>query len=147
MSAGGFAPLERLARLRQLFFADAFSLGQTRLRLERQSGAYPEHQRWRLGPVRFATLNVLGDDNHIGTRDEASAEFQARNPVVLAWLRDSFALARREQATAIVQVMQADPDFKRFAAGLGHRGFRALLQALRQETMSFPGPVVLPRID
>lgn len=68
-------------------------------------------------------------------------------PFVLNWLRDSFALARQQQFRGIVVLMQANPGFKNFNAGLGHKGFRTLLEALRDETQKLPGQVVLVNGD
>ncbi|MEO8410657.1 MAG: hypothetical protein ABI478_08795 [Propionivibrio sp.] len=138
---------ERLHKLRELFFARPESLGQTRIALERQSPEYPEHQRWRLGPVLFLTLNVPGPDNNFGRRPHPSDEFVVRNPVVLDWLRQGFALARQEQRAGIVIVMQGNPGFKHFAAGFADGGYRQLLETLRRETLVFPGQVLLVHGD
>ena len=46
LSNGGYDPLERLDKLRRLFWVDNFSLGQKKLPLERQPGAYREHARF-----------------------------------------------------------------------------------------------------
>ena len=140
-SNGAYQPLERLAKLRSLFWKDGFSLGRKKLALEQQPGAYPEHARFRLGPVLFVTLNIPGGNN-FGLTNTPSPEFLARNPVVLAWMKESFALARREKLIGIVLLFQADPAFKHFAQGIGHRAYREFLETLRRETLNFPGQVV-----
>ncbi|MBS1230877.1 MAG: putative transrane protein [Proteobacteria bacterium] len=145
--AGHYDELERLAKLRQLFFAEPRSLGQTSIALERQSSAFPEHLRWRLGPLLFVTLNVPGPNNNFGIGQDASAEFRSRNPALIDWLRQGFATARREHSAAIVIAMQGNPGFKHFAAGLTHSGYRELLETLRNETLSFPGQVLLVHGD
>jgi len=142
VSNGAYDPLERLARLRSLFWEQPDSLGRKTIPLERQPGAYPEHSRFRLGPVLFVTLNLPGSDNNYGGKDKASDEFLARNPVVLRWLTDSFARARRDRMAGIVLLFQANPGFRHFAQGLPHRGFREFLETLRRETLAFPGEVV-----
>lgn len=143
LPAGHYDPLERLAALRALFWHDDFSLGQRKLRLQRQPGNYPEHARFRIGPVLFTTLNLPGGDNDYHPQWPAGGdEFTARNPAVLAWLRDSFALAKKEKLTGIVLLFQANPGFRHFAQGLTHAGFRAFLETLRDETLKFPGQVV-----
>ena len=43
--------------------------------------------------------------------------------------------------------MQGNPGFKHFAAGLGHSGYRELLETLRDETLNFPGQVLLVHGD
>lgn len=151
--AGRFDALERLNKLRELFFAEPLSLGKTRLPVERQSTATPEHLRWQLGPVLFVTLNVPGGNNNRaappsgGGPGAADTEFLARNPLVIGWLKQGFAQARRRKLAGIVVVMQADPGFKHFAAGLAHSGYRDLLETLRDETLAFDGSVLLVHGD
>ncbi|HLO64006.1 MAG TPA: hypothetical protein VK165_13690, partial [Azonexus sp.] len=118
------------------------SLGQQTMPLERQPGAYPEHARFSLGPVLFVTLNLPGGNNNWGMTGEPRPEFLTRNPVVLAWLKDGFALARRDKKSAIVLLFQADPNFSHLAQGFPHRGYREFLDVLREETLNFPGQVV-----
>ncbi len=147
LSNGGYDPLERLHRLRQFFWPDNQSLGKKRLILEQQPGKYPEHARFQLGPVLFVTLNVPGSDNNWGKTDTPTAEYTARNPVVLDWLVDSFTLARQKKLKGVVVLFQADPGFKHFSQGLGHAGFRNLLTVIKAETERFPGPVVVVHGD
>lgn len=142
LSNGAYDPQERLDKLRALFWQKDRSLGQTTMPLERQPGAYPEHARFSVGPVLFVTLNLPGGNNNWGMTNEPRPEFLARNPVVLAWLKESFALARREKKSAIVLLFQANPSFTHYAQGFPHRGYRAFLDALREETLNFPGQVV-----
>jgi len=147
LSNGAYDPLERLAKLRHLFWPDGFSLGMQKLALERQPGSYVEHARFRLGPVLFVTFNLPGGNNNFGMTGEASAEFQARNPVVQAWLADSFALARHDRLAGIVLLFQANPGFRHFSQGLAHRGYRSFLENLQRETMNFSGQVVVVHGD
>ena len=142
ISNGAYDPLERLATLRSLFWQRPDSLGRKTIPLERQPGAYPEHSRFRLGPLLFVTLNLPGPDNNFGWQDDASADFRDRNPAVLRWLKESFALARREKMVGVVLLFQANPGFRHFAQGLPHRGFREFLETVRRETLAFPGQVV-----
>ena len=141
--AGHYDEQERLDKLRQLFFAEPRSLGQKTIALERQSSQRPEQLRWRLGPLLFVTLNVPGPNNNFGMRQTASEEFLLRNPALIDWLKQGFATARREQSAAVVIAMQGNPGLKHFAAGLGHSGYRELLETLRSETLEFPGQVLL----
>jgi len=147
LSNGAYDPLERLGKLRQLFWPGNLSLGQKKVPQERQPGPYPEHARFQLGPVLFVTLNLPGGNNNWGLTDEARPEFLARNPLVLAWLRDSFQLAHRQKLAGIVLMFQANPGFQHFAQGLAHRGYREFLNALQEETERFPGQVVVVHGD
>jgi len=142
VSNGSYDPLERLNKLRHLFWRDGLSLGQKKLRLEPQPGHYPEHSRFRLGPVLFVTLNLPGGNNNWGLTSQSSPEFRARNPAVIDWLKESFALARRDKLAGIVLLFQANPGFAHFNQGLGHHGYRDFLELLRHETSQFTGQVV-----
>lgn len=147
LTNGAYDPLERLARLRELFWHQPQSLGQQRLPLERQPGDYPEHSRFQVGPVLFVTLNMPGDDNNYGPGEAPRSEFAARMPQVLAWMADSFALARSQRLSGIVLMFQANPGFANHARGLAHRAFRDFLDALQREVTNFPGQVVVVHGD
>lgn len=139
--AGRYDPLERLARLRELFFAGDESLGRRRIRLERQLPAYPEHARWSHGNVLFATLNVPGGANNARAMPD---EFRTRSAAVGAWLNRSFQLARERELRALVLFMQANP----WAAPTGrYFGYRELIAALERETRGFAGEVLLVHGD
>lgn len=147
LAAGHYDPQERLRRLRQLFFAEPFSLGQRRIALERQSADFPEHLRWRLGPVLFLTLNVPGPNNNRAIGDDGGDEFRTRNRALTDWIKEGFAAARKEGASGIVIAMQGNPGFKHYAAGFAHSGYRDLLITLHRATLDFPGQVLLVHGD
>jgi len=139
--AGGHDPLERLGKLRELFFRGEESLDQRRIRLERQSPDYPEHARWRHGNVLLVSLNVPGHDNNARLMPE---EFRSRSAAVDQWLEQSFNLARRSGLRAVVVLMQANPWFSRTASD---SGFRELLARLTADTRDFDGEVLLVHGD
>jgi hypothetical protein len=143
LAAGHFDPIERLQKLRELFFDEPRSLGRKTIGVEQQAGGYPEHLRWRLGPVIFVSLNVPGPNNNFGLGRTPRDEYLAREPVVIDWLRQGFAAAQRERSAGIVIVMQGNPGFKHHAAGLTHVGYRGLLETLSSEALAFPGQVLL----
>lgn len=145
--AGHYDELERLQRLRAMFFTEPRSLGRQRMALEQQSDAYPEHLRWRIGAVVFATLNVPGPDNNFGSGASGSAEYRARNPAVLEWIDTAFATAKRDNARGVVLLMQGNPAFGHYAAGLAHAGFRELLGRIHRQTREFAGQVLLVHGD
>ncbi|MBI4195396.1 MAG: metallophosphoesterase [Betaproteobacteria bacterium] len=141
-SSGRYRPLERLDKLREIFFSGASSLGQRPLRLARQSDAgnahrYPEHARWTHGGVVFATLNVPGGDNNF-TRDRE--EFRARDAAVRDWVRQAFRLAQEKRLPGVVLMMQANPWA---AAGARRHGYVPLIETITAETLAFAGEVVL----
>lgn len=157
----GRDPVERLARIRQVFFATPESFGIRKLPFEQQSPERPEHTRWFAGSVLFVGLNVAGsNNNHIqdltggdpqDTRtpaelQAAEAEFQARDAAVREWLGASFEAAVGANADGVVVAMQADPSFETVAAErvAGEvDGFDRLLDAFRDEATRFAKPVVI----
>ena len=111
----GDDPLERLQALRQRFFSTPLSLGQQPLTLQRQSllmpahAAYRENQRWQYQGVVFATVHTVGPHNGFDADSAAvRAEAQLREAANSAWIADSFALARRSHASALVLATQAE---------------------------------------
>ena len=146
-SAGAFDPLDRLARLRARFAAGSESLGRRRMPLERQSVAYPENVRWRHGTVRFVGLHVVGSGNNRGRGAEMDREYEARNAANLAWLAQSFALAREEGAAGVVVLFQADPRFEVAAGSPARRGFEDTIAALESAVRGYERPVALVHGD
>ena len=153
-SNGGYAPLERLAKLRELFFAGDYSLGRRKLHLERQSNdpahsAYRENVRWEYGGVLFVGLNVPGSNNNFhGAKERGpSAEYLARSSANRTWLTQAFALARKRKLAGLLLVIQGNPEFHAANAGRPAAGYAEFLDQLRGETLAFPGQVVLVHGD
>ncbi|WP_296443892.1 hypothetical protein [Rhodoferax sp. UBA5149] len=152
---GGYDPLERLDKLRELFFVGDGALGQRPLPLERQSrdpafARYRENVRWEAGGALFVGLNLPGSENnfHGTTRGGGPVpEFVARSAANRAWLAQAFALARTKKLAGILIVIQADPEFEEASQGRPRPGYRDFLTQLREETQAFAGPVVLVHGD
>jgi hypothetical protein len=140
-------PQERLQKLREIFTRGKHSLGRRKLRLVRQSDVsefspFRENVRWTYGNILFAGLNIPGSANNFG-----QPEFAERNRANLAWLKDSFTLAARDNRSAIMIIIQANP---RLEAPPGQReraGFNDFIRLLERETISFHKPVVLVHGD
>ncbi len=151
---GGFDPMERLDKRRQLFHAGDSSLGQRTLRLARQSSnprfaEYREHVRWIEGNVVFIGLNVQGSNNNLGRTPAMDEEYRRRNAAVLAWLDESMALAANRRLAGAVILVQANPDFEgryRRRPGVGD-GFEAFREALRAHALRFAKPVLFVHGD
>jgi len=143
MLGSGYDPLERMRRLRAVFFSGSSALGQQPLALVRQpavtKGAhpFPEHARWEHGGVVFLTLNAPGPDNNSRAYPE---EYSRRLAAMLDWVARGFRLARSRNAKGVVIAMHANP----WASGMRpRRGFGELLAAITRETSSFGGAVLL----
>ena len=161
-------PLERLAKLRDLFFQGDLSLGKRSLRLTRQSeepkyAKFRENVRWTYGDVLFATLHMVGSNNNLGRTPEMDAEWAERTQANLAWMRQAFDLAKQNGNRAIVLITQANPGFAdTWPPALWRRylgtpleppkekrksGFADFLQALEKETLAFGKSVFLMHGD
>ena len=149
LNNGRYDPLERLEKIRQLFFASNESLGKQRLSLQTQSSqksftSYVENRRWSQGKVRFATLHLVGSNNNLQPGLPSSSEFTAREHANIAWLRETFAEARANMDVAIVLAMQADTFFGEPRKG---SGFVRWNVALAEEVAAWGKPVLLIQGD
>ena len=93
--AGGFNSLERLAKVRRLFFPTRASLGDRPMTLDRQgdSADFPdlvENSRWNYGGFLFATFHVTGGNNNLGRGPATDAEYKGRNRGNVAWMDETF---------------------------------------------------------
>jgi hypothetical protein len=149
-SAGRYDPVERLSLLRNMFFPSGRSLGRQSLRLEEQSqdpafARFVENRRWRIGATLFVTLHVVGSNNNYGFDAGSDAEHRERMRAVLAWMDESFALAKQSGAGAVVLFFQADPLFEiPFPFRTGFNGF---IGALEREAQDFGKPVLIVHGD
>ncbi len=157
-AAGGYDPLERLDRLRQVFYADTMSLGQDRIRLERQSDdpdtaaafrAYRENVRWIAGGVLFIGLNIPGSNDNFGRTPQMDAEHAQRGRANAAWLAQGFELAKKKDYAAVFMFIQANPDFDLSYLRRLNRadGYAAFKKELLAQTLAFGKPVVLVHGD
>lgn len=150
-AAGGLDPLERLAALRALFFAEPRSLGGHPIDLTRQSDGgdrapYPENARITLGAVTVVTAHVVGSNNNLRQGHPAAiAEYRARDRASAAWIRAGFDAAKRGRSKAVIVAMHADP----FDRGNGlpgptnRSGFAGTLSAIADGAAAYGGPVLV----
>lgn len=147
--AGAYDPLERLQKIRSLFFAHPESHGKQKIALQSQRSdvrhaRHVENLRWTHGKVSFATLHLVGSNNNWQPELPSVSEFAAREEANLAWLRDTFAAAKARDDAAIVLAMQADT----FYAEPGPAsGFTRWLAALTDEVGRWGKPVLLLQGD
>jgi len=161
-SNGEFNSRERLDYERLIFFSTNFSLGQRRLAQEVQSaplclgfnGVVPcvENRRWTIGRVTYATLNIQGSCNNLCDTAPDSEEYLARNAANIAWMKETFRVAKERNSAAVMLISQANPGWDQSdptrapvrdpktleqADGQPPDGFRDFLLALRDETIAF----------
>lgn len=130
-------PLERLAKLRQMFFTGKTTLGQSPLAVVRQTGGgYPEHMRWIVEDVVFATLNIPGPSNNSGMPQES----RRRTAAVIDWMREAFRTAGGGRSPAVVLGVQAN-------LWTGNSAYAEILAALADEAQRFSGQVLVVHGD
>jgi hypothetical protein len=147
---GGMDPIERLARLREIFFGDRWSLGRNRLELLAQDKcleagcpcpAHPENRFWTRAGVRFVTLNIPGSDNNVGYDAANDAEARCRDAANGAWLEQAVRVSERSETRALVILIQANPwDSKKPV-------YRAFLRQVEEASRRLKKPVLLVHGD
>lgn len=155
--SGGYAPLERLDRLREIFFADPLrSLGGNPLTLESQGsdelfGEYVENARWQHSGLVFATVHLVGSWNGLANfegrtadDDEAVAE---RTAAAVEWMRETFDVARARDASAVVLAFHANPTFDNPEDDRYRRTYEPFIEALEEEVERFGNPVLVAHGD
>jgi len=151
--------LERLAKVREVFFQDEQSLGKRKIALIRQSNdarhaEYRENVRWTQGGVLFVTVHNVGSNNNLARTAEMDVEYAKRNAVNIEWLRQAFQHARQSGSKGIMILTQANPYFeagwparRRGSLGIappnakrpsGHVEF---VNALAREVLAYDKPV------
>jgi Calcineurin-like phosphoesterase len=151
-SAGSYKGSNRLAKLRDLFFADNQSLGRRKMTLQQQSeepkfALYRENARWSQDNVLFISLNIPGSSNNTGHTLEDNEEARLRNIANAAWIQQAFTIAKQQKHAGIMFFIQADPMFEFGSTHQGLRSYWDFLDVLREETEKFSGQVVLAHGD
>jgi len=152
---GGYQPLERLAKVRRVFFpSPGTTLGAPSHVTSQASQGVPENVRYVRGGVSFATLHVVGSNDDLNPWDgignteatpEQVSEEQHRMAAAVENVRAAFRTAKTQQLGTVVLQQQADmfdptvPDPQPSA----YSAFRPLVQALVDESRRFHGRVYL----
>jgi hypothetical protein len=127
-SAGRSNAIERLNRVRELFYSEPASLGTRKLALTRQSisprfRSYGENAHWEVEKVLYATVNLPANNNHYLPAAGRNSEYEDRLVANRFWLNRLFAIARRDKLDAVV--LFSEGDLKPFSEPTG---LRALLR-------------------
>jgi hypothetical protein len=145
---GSADPTEILALMRTVFWSKPESLGRVRMPLVRESdelpefGEFAENARWTFAGATFATLNLAGTHNNQDLRVEKYwREFVRREQANVAWVKATFAAARRAGQRAVVLAFHSNP----FEQELRYEGgpFESVVQAITAEADAFDGQVLL----
>jgi hypothetical protein len=120
-SNGAMDPIERLARLREIFFPTSESLGRARIQTRMQSAclappvaecgcaAHPENRLWTHGSVTFVTLNVPGSNDNVGFDAASDREARCRGEANRRWLDGAVRETEMSNGRGLVIALQADP--------------------------------------
>ncbi|HWU97698.1 MAG TPA: hypothetical protein VN114_04225 [Oxalicibacterium sp.] len=105
---------ERIRRLREMFFTDDFSFGDSKIPLIRQSTIpsfrmYAENMHWRIGDVLFATINLPANNNNYLNAAGRNSEFEDRQVANNDWLKRIFITAKVGKLNGIVFFCDGNP--------------------------------------
>ncbi len=151
---GSYNPLERLDRVREVFFPTAGStLGQRQIIVRSQAAlGFPENVMWTRARVTFSAVHIVGSNNDLSPwtgntspTAEQNAEVIARVSADVQQIHDAFDHAKSVDSRAVALMTQADvfdptnlsPTFA------DYYGFQAIVQAMAQEAADFDHPVYL----
>ncbi|MEK6304432.1 MAG: hypothetical protein AABO41_27395 [Acidobacteriota bacterium] len=154
--SGGFAPQDRLERIRQIFFQNpARSLGARTLSLVSQAGRAPfpefiENARWVHEGIVFATVHIVGSSNGMKAfpaRTEADdIAARRRTDAGAAWVRETFAEAKTLNASAVVLGFHGNADLEGPDDSYS-KSFEPFITAVEEEAERFARPVLLAHGD
>jgi Calcineurin-like phosphoesterase len=158
---GSQPPLENLASVRKIFFANPGHAIAADKPVMSQSenydpnypndAEYVENVMWEQSKVVFVTLNVPGgsnndEDNWFGDKDQTEAqknEILNRTGADLRWLDKAFAVAKADHANALVIQVQADM-WDLDGNPPSHIGaYRQFIDSIALHTTDFGKPVLL----
>jgi hypothetical protein len=155
-SNGAYDPLERLAKIRQVFFdRPGHTLGQGSVRVDTQAGrGVPENVAYTRAGVDFAAMHIVGSNNDLAPwtglgntspTPAQRAEERLRTRASIDLVIQTFARAEHYRNRAVVLMLQADmfdpavrhPQFGDYSA------FQPLVQTIAERSARFHGPVYL----
>lgn len=146
------AAIERLNRVRDLFFSDEFSFGDSKIPLIRQSTSpkfhsYVENARWEIGNVVFATINLPASNNHYLAEGGRNSEFEDRQIANREWLQRIFLNAAQKKSDAVVLFCDGDPlatqRHRVFDFNVKRDGFAEIRQRISVHASQFGGKVLI----
>lgn len=118
MTSKTFDPLERLRKVRSMFYPRGHSLGRRTLALTSQAdvdarhASFRENQSWEVDGVSFATMHIVGSNDNVGRTPAMDEEQKQRKAANLDWLKQVFARARENRSAGLVLVAHANMGFE-----------------------------------
>lgn len=143
--AGSYDPLERLEKIRELFYKSSRSLGNATLDLQTQNSykgmeKYVENAVWDYGDLTFGTLHVVGSNNNYKPEKPAdNEEHEERDAANILWLEEIFNQAKASQSRGLAIFLHASLNYE----DSENNGFRNFTKKLREEAMAYKKPILL----
>jgi hypothetical protein len=146
--SGRSAAVERLNRVRELFFSDEFSFGASRIPLMRQSASprfrsYGENARWELNNVIFATIDLPANNNHYLAAAGRNSEFEDRLIANRNWLQRLITYASLKKLHAIVLFCDGNPMASQTDQSIKRDGFLEIRRQLTASAAKFSGKILI----
>ncbi len=161
VAAGEYQPLERLAKLREVFYPQpgSVTIGGKGMTVETQADIagfeeFPENVMWTNQKVTFSAIHIVGSNNATRAFDPNSAvvrtqddddEVVRRTNAAIAWLDQTFAKAGAIGSPGVFIMIHANPGLER--GSTNRTGFVEFLQALENHVQAYAKPVVLAHGD
>ncbi|SFD78909.1 hypothetical protein [Massilia yuzhufengensis] len=157
-SLGRTNAIERLNRLRELFYGEPESLGKEKLLVSRLSSSprfrsYAENAHWQVGKVLYATINLPAANNNYLPAAGRNSEYEDRAVANRFWLNRLFAIAKQDKVDAVVLFGEGNMQpLLQPANGLrallqrtptGHDGFANTRRQVQQQAAKFKGQVLV----
>jgi hypothetical protein len=157
-SAGRSNAIERLNRLRELFYGEPETLGKDKLPVSRLSSSprfrsYAENAHWQVGRVLYATVNLPAANNNYLPAAGRNSEYEDRAVANRFWLNRLFSIAKQDKASAVVLFAEGNMQpLLQPANGLrallqrtpaGHDGFANTRRQVQLLSAKFKGQVLV----
>lgn len=140
--------VERLQRLRELYFGSGHALGAKKIKLVRQSSmakfrGFPENAYWQQGKILFATIHLPAANNHYLPAAGRNSEFEDRLIANRHWLQRIFSLARLHKMRGIVLFADGNPIAVPSKNSRPRDGFLEMRKQITLLAARLPGRVLL----
>ncbi|MGZ3235793.1 MAG: hypothetical protein ACXWIN_00640 [Burkholderiaceae bacterium] len=147
-SSGRSAAVERLNRIRELFFADEFSFGASKIPIMRQSASprfrsYGENARWEINSMMFATINLPANNNNYLAAAGRNSEFEDRMIANREWLQRLIAYASLKKLHGVVLFCDGNPMSTSADQNIKRDGFLEIRQQLVASAAKFSGKILI----
>jgi len=147
---------ERLSRLRDMYFSDEFSFGDSKIQVARQSAmpkfrTYAENMRWRVGDVLFATINLPANNNNYLNAAGRNSEYEDRQIANSDWLKRLFVMAKVNKLNGIVLFCDGNPlipaEHSIFSSSNKREGFTDMRKQIIAAAAKFQGKLLIVHND